>query len=69
MLYEAPWSVMPNHVHAVFRALPNWPLEKIMHSWKSFTGKEANRMLKRVGDFWEEEYFDHLIRDKEEFYR
>jgi menaquinone-specific isochorismate synthase len=63
------WSVMPNHVHAVFRALPNWPLEKIMHSWKSFTGKEANKMLKRVGDFWEEEYFDHLIRNEEEFYR
>jgi menaquinone-specific isochorismate synthase len=26
-------------------------------------------MLKRVGDFWEEEYFDHLIRNEEEFYR
>jgi menaquinone-specific isochorismate synthase len=63
------WSVMPNHVHAVFRAMPNWPLEKIMHSWKSFTGKEANKLLKQVGDFWEEEYFDHLIRDEEEFYR
>jgi hypothetical protein len=63
------WSVMPNHVHAVFRPLPNWSLEKIMHSWKSFTAKEANKMLKRVGDFWEEEYFDHLIRNEEEFYR
>jgi len=63
------WSVMPNHVHAVFRPLPNWSLEKIMHSWKSFTGKEANKLLKRVGDFWEEEYSDHLIRNEEEFYR
>jgi REP element-mobilizing transposase RayT len=63
------WSVMPNHVHAVFRPLPNWPLEKIMHSWKSFTAKEADKMLNRAGAFWEEEYFDHLIRDEEEFYR
>ena len=62
------WSVMPNHVHAVFRALPNWSLEKILHSWKSFTAKEANKMLEREGGFWEEEYFDHLIRDEDEFY-
>jgi hypothetical protein len=63
------WSVMPNHVHSVFRPLPNWPLEKIMHSWKSYTAKEADKILNRTGDFWEPEYFDHLIRSEEEFYR
>jgi REP element-mobilizing transposase RayT len=63
------WSVMPNHVHAVFLALPNWSLEKVLHSWKSFTAKEANKMLEREGRFWEEEYFDHLIRDEDEFCR
>jgi REP element-mobilizing transposase RayT len=63
------WCLMPNHVHAVFRPLPNWSLEKILHSWKSFTAKEANKLLNRVGDFWEPEYFDHLIRSEEEFYR
>ena len=62
------WSVMPNHVHAVFRVLPNWPLAKIMHSWKSFTAKEANKILPREGGFWEPEYYDHLIRDEAEFY-
>jgi REP element-mobilizing transposase RayT len=63
------WSVMPNHVHTVFRSLPNWTLEKILYSWKSFTAKEANKLLKRTGDFWQPEYFDHLIRNEEEFYR
>jgi REP element-mobilizing transposase RayT len=63
------WSVMPNHVHAVFRPFPNWSLEKIMHSWKSFTAKEADKMLNRTGEFWEPEYYDHLIRSEEEFYR
>ena len=62
------WSVMPNHVHAVFRPLPGWPLEKIMHSWKSFTSKEANKLLSREGEFWEPEYYDHLIRSEEEFH-
>ena len=60
------WSVMPNHVHAVFRPLPGWPLESILQSWKSFTSKEANKLLSRVGIFWEPEYFDRLIRSEEE---
>ncbi len=62
------WCVMPNHVHTVFRPLPGWPLEKIMHSWKSFTSKEANKLLSREGELWEPEYFDHLIRSEEEFH-
>jgi REP element-mobilizing transposase RayT len=63
------WSVMPNHVHTVFRPLPGWPLEKIVHSWKSFTSKEANKLLNFGSVFWEQEYFDHLIRSEEEFCR
>jgi REP element-mobilizing transposase RayT len=63
------WCVMPNHVHTVFRPLPGYELSRIMHSWKSFTSKEANRVLGRSGTFWEREYFDHLIRDEEEFQR
>jgi REP element-mobilizing transposase RayT len=63
------WSVMPNHVHCVFRPLPNWPLDKIMHGWKSFTAKEADKILNRAGDFWESEYFDHVIRNEQEFHR
>ena len=62
------WSVMPNHVHSVFRPFPSWPLKKVMHSWKSFTSKEANKLLNREGEFWEPEYFDHLIRNEGEFY-
>ncbi|MGO8788750.1 MAG: transposase [Terriglobia bacterium] len=65
---QLAWSVMPNHVHTVFRPFPNWPLEKIMHSWKSFTSKEANKLLGRGGEFWEPEYYDHLIRNEEEFH-
>jgi len=26
--------VMPNHVHALFAPMHEWPLEKIVHSWK-----------------------------------
>jgi isoleucyl-tRNA synthetase/REP element-mobilizing transposase RayT len=61
------WAVMPNHVHAVVRPLPGHELERILHSWKSFTANQANSILGRQGQFWQEEYYDHLIRDEEDF--
>jgi len=61
------WSVMPNHVHVVVKPADGEDLEKIIHSWKSFTAKRANELLGRTGQFWQEEYFDHIIRDGEDY--
>jgi (E)-4-hydroxy-3-methylbut-2-enyl-diphosphate synthase len=58
---------MPNHVHAILRPLPGHELEDIIQSWKSFTAKKANALLGQAGTFWQEEYYDHLIRDGEDF--
>lgn len=63
------WCVMPNHVHVVFRTLQKNKLDKILHSWKSFTANEINRILDRNGQLWQIEYYDHLVRDGEEFER
>jgi len=63
------WCVMPNHVHVLFRILADHKLAEVLHTWKSFTAKEANRLLGRSGEFWQREYYDHLVRDEEEFYR
>jgi 1-hydroxy-2-methyl-2-(E)-butenyl 4-diphosphate synthase len=60
------WSVMPNHVHAVVTPAAGENLEKILHSWKSFTAKRANEILGNSGEFWQEEYFDHVVRDGED---
>lgn len=60
------WSVMPNHVHAVIQASPGQKLPAILHSWKSHTAHAANKILDRTGEFWQAEYYDHLIRDEEE---
>src|SRR5690554_5114345 len=43
------WVVMPNHVHVVIEMLPGWPLSSIIHSWKSYTAKAANKLLGRTG--------------------
>jgi REP element-mobilizing transposase RayT len=60
---------MPNHVHILFKVLPNNKLEEVTHSWKSFTSNQANKLLKRTGRFWQVESYDHLVRNQESFYR
>ena len=61
------WSVMPNHVHVVMEPIADHKLSDILHSWKSFTAKAANKILRRKGEFWQPESYDHLIRDQEDF--
>jgi len=45
------------------------PLDVIMHSLKSYTASEANRLLGRSGPFWETESYDHVIRSEAEYHR
>ena len=66
------WCLMPNHVHVVFTAISKGyrldsDLIPILHSWKSYTAHQANRILNRSGKFWQDEYYDHLIRSDDEF--
>ncbi|MFZ3265519.1 MAG: transposase [Terriglobales bacterium] len=63
------WCIMPNHVHVVAQVFPAYQLPEILHSWKSFTAKAANRILGTTGSFWQKEYYDHLIRDEAQFHR
>ena len=60
---------MPNHVHVLFRLLADCKLAEVLHTWKSYSAKNANRLLRRTGKFWQHEYYDHLVRSEEEFYR
>ncbi len=61
------WVVMPNHVHVLVERFDDNRLDEILHSWKSFTAKEANILLGRRGSFWFREYFDRFIRDGRHF--
>ena len=60
------WVVMPNHVHAVVWPMPGHTLSDVLHSWKSYTSKQANKLLGRTGEFWQSESFDHWVRDDAE---
>lgn len=61
------WCVIPNHVHVLLRPFDGEKLDKIVHSWKSYSSKEANTILGLNGRFWQPEYYDHLIRSDKEF--
>jgi len=60
--------VMPNHVHLLVS--PQIPLPQLTKTLKSFTAKQANQLLSRTGNpFWQEESYDHLVRDSAEWAR
>ena len=39
-----------------------WPLPELLHSIKSFTAHEINKLEKTTGQVWENESFDRMIR-------
>lgn len=59
----AAWTIMPNHVHLLCTPAAGNSLAEIMHSVKSYTSSEANKILARKGRFWQKEYFDRYIRN------
>jgi len=63
------YCIMPNHVHVVARLFPGQMLSSVVHSWKSFSAKRCNELLRTKGSFWQREYYDHLVRDEGEFDR
>lgn len=63
------WVVMSNHVHVIVRPLPGHPLATITHSWKSFTANQLNRLTGSTGPFWQEESYDRIIRNADEYRR
>jgi REP element-mobilizing transposase RayT len=57
------WCVMPNHIHVMFYLEHGADLERVLHSWKSYTAHEIGR-----GVIWQREYFDRIVRDPQDFW-
>jgi REP element-mobilizing transposase RayT len=68
-MYELrAWVIMPNHVHLVLR--PKVPLAVITRWLKGSAARKANVILGRTGQtFWQDESFDHRVRDVTELER
>lgn len=68
--------IMPNHLHWIMTPLRKSGMTKmdsriipILQRLKSYTAHMANKVLQRSGAFWGREYYDHCIRNSEEFDR
>ena len=65
---------MPNHVHLICRPLENekdkyFSLTEILHSLKRHAARQSNLILNRSGSFWQDESYDHIIRNEAELER
>ncbi|MDD2600649.1 MAG: transposase [Kiritimatiellae bacterium] len=63
------WCIMPNHVHVLVRPREGHTLSQVLHSWKSFTAHEINKLLGRNGEFWQHESYDHIVRNPQALWR
>jgi REP element-mobilizing transposase RayT len=68
------FCIMPNHVHLIFAPLEKekggfYNLTEILHSLKRHTARQSNLILNRLGAFWQDESYDHIIRDEAELER
>ncbi len=62
------YVVMNDHVHVIVRPYAEHLLENITHSWKSFTANRMQRIKGRARSIWQDESFDRIIRDEDEFF-
>jgi len=61
------YVVMPNHVHILFMPMEGFDIPTILHSWKSYTAKAINKVLRREGAVWQKESWDRMIRNARQF--
>lgn len=63
--------VMPDHAHLILQPLEKIPesffsLAEILHSIKSYSSNQINKMLRRSGAIWLDENFDRIMRSESE---
>ena len=61
------WVIMPNHMHVLVRFVKEFPVPRVLHSWKSYIANQGNKLIGRSGHFWQREYFDRFIRNETHF--
>ncbi|RMH25768.1 MAG: hypothetical protein D6693_08315, partial [Planctomycetota bacterium] len=62
------YVVMNDHVHLVVRPYEGCELSGLLHTWKSYTANRMQRETGRVGAVWQDESFDRIVRDEDEYF-
>ncbi|MCK5802830.1 MAG: transposase [Lentisphaeria bacterium] len=60
------WAVAPNHTHVLLTPVKGFPLDRTIRSWMSFTARKINVELGQMGQVWQHEAYDHIVRNLRE---
>jgi putative transposase len=61
------YVIMPDHLHLLLSLTGDGNISKVMHDFKSHAAQEINKTLKKESAFWQEGFYDHIIRDERDF--
>ena len=61
------YVIMPDHWHVIWKLGLQKTLASVMQSAKRWSGRRINEALGRSGRVWQDGYYEHLIRDYEDF--
>ena len=64
--------IMPDHIHLMLKPIVSesnvvFSLSKILQGIKGFSAREINKARGSKGSFWQEESFDRIVRDHDEY--
>lgn len=59
--------VMPNHVHVLIQMRSGFDLRKTFREIQRFSARMINKIIKREGQLWQGEPFDHVVRSEIQF--
>ena len=64
--------IMDSHVHSVLQPVEEsegvfYSIAQIMHSIKSYSANRIQRLLNKRGKIWQDESYDRIVRDDEEY--
>ena len=62
------YVVMNDHVHLIVQPFDGVELSELMHSWRSFTANKLQRGYGYKGAVWQDDYYDRIIRNTDEFW-
>ncbi len=61
------FCIMPDHYHAIVGLRADKTLDSVLASLGKFTARRMNENLGRAGPFWQDGYYEHLVRDRSDF--
>lgn len=61
------YVIMPDHFHKIITVSNKGNISEIMRDFKSHASFEINKILKRKGEFWQEDFYEHGIRNELDF--